>query len=108
VKFIEEQLANALKETPHETDCSLSTAVMESAGVHGREAQQHWLELRRPAREGKSWHPGLEHWTYSAAVPVPQESPRSFSLPLLATKPPIVIPRIVVKPLPGTRRASSR
>jgi hypothetical protein len=108
VKFIEEQLANALKETPHETDCSLSAAVMESAGVHGPDAQRTWLEARRPAREGKSWYRDAEHWTYSESLTVSQDAPRMFSLPLLGTRPPIVVPKIVVKPLPWNRRADAR
>lgn len=108
MKFIEEQLANALKETPHETDCSLSTAVMESAGVRGHEAQLNWLEARRPARDGKLWHRDAEHWTYSESLPFSQDAPSMFSLSLLGTRPPIVVPKIVVKPLPWNRRPGAK
>lgn len=108
MKFIEEQLANALKETPHETDCSLSTAVMESAGVRGHEAQRNWLEARRPAREGKFWQCDAEHWTYSESLTFAQDTPRMFSLPLLGTRPPIIVPKIVVKPLLWNRRPDAK
>ena len=105
MKFIEQQLVVALIETPQETECFLSAALLSSIGLSGESAQATWLERHRPARAGKCWRCVDERWEYAPApVQVVALPPRNaLSAPNWRTAPvntgnrPV---RIVVKPLP--------
>ena len=66
MKFIEQQLVAVLTETPHETECSLSAALLKSIGLSEPLVQGIWLEQHRPAKDGKTWHEIGEHWEYSS------------------------------------------
>jgi hypothetical protein len=106
VKFIEQQLVAALTETPHETECSLSVAILRGIGLEGTTTQAAWLERHRPARDGKRWHCVGDGWEYSA-TPVPHvPSIGPISIPAgsnwrtsqAASE--RLLPPIIVKPLP--------
>jgi hypothetical protein len=81
MKFIEHQLQAALAETPIETDCSVSVAVLEMIGHHDRDAQEQWLREHRSPKEGKRWYLTGERWEYSEKPSVPIPSETSFSVP---------------------------
>ncbi|MDO8545112.1 MAG: hypothetical protein Q7S40_32130 [Opitutaceae bacterium] len=111
MKFVEEQLINALRETPPETDCSVSTNAMEMVGVRSRLEQQRWLSSKRPAAGDRSWQLIGEHWHFAPRIEPDEDVTRSssalYSIPLRQTPRPIS--PIVVKPvrsLPG--RVTSR
>lgn len=99
MKYVEDQLINALSETPLETDCSVSFSMMDLAGIRGEVEQLRWLSTRRSPVQGRLWHREKEHWTYANSIPVDPPRNVSTSRAIRDTTPPIVIPRIVVKPL---------
>ena len=68
---VEQQLIAALTETPIETDCSVSTAVLSGLGVKGKELQAVWLNSHRAAMEGKRWQNIGERWEYTTHLPEP-------------------------------------
>ena len=107
MKFIEQQLVASLTETPPETECTLSAAVLRGIGVVEHEAQLCWLDKHRPARDGKSWHYVDERWEYAAEAPsVGSTAP--ISIPganwRTSTTPERLLKRIVVKPLQPVSR----
>ena len=110
VKFIEEQLVSVLRDTPLETDCSLSVKAMELADIKGTAAQSVWLNQRRPAVGTRGWHLCNAHWEYGhPPVEIPVREQLSYAMPprlVSAPAPSMVVPQIVVKPLePLVRRA---
>jgi hypothetical protein len=105
VKFIEQQLVAALTETPHETECSLSAALLKSIGLADVTVQAIWLSNHRPAKEGKSWQAIGEHWEYTAdPVPdvpiVPIALPSGMSWRTSPANAERRLTPIVVKPVP--------
>jgi hypothetical protein len=80
VKFIEQQLLAVIADTPAETDCSVSAAVLVAIGLRDAVAQEAWLEARRPATNRKKWFLTGERWEYALqpSVPIPAET--SFAL----------------------------
>jgi hypothetical protein len=106
VKFIEQQLVAALTETPHETECSLSVAILRGIGLEGTAIQAAWLERHRPAKEGKSWQCIGDGWEYSA-TPVPHVTsigpisiPAGSNWRTSQAASERLLPPIIVKPLP--------
>jgi hypothetical protein len=116
VKFIEQQLLSAMAETPPETDCSVSAAVLIQIGLMSRDIQREWLEGHRPARDGKLWHLTGDRWEYAAQASIPIPTETSFALPaplatrVLPSEPRsvsvVVKPLAPIKPLRGTRRSA--
>ena len=110
MKFIEQQLVAALTETPQETECSLSAALLKSIGLPDLHAQAAWLEKHRAAKEGKRWQAMDDRWEY-AAEPAPDVAIAPVALPagmnwrgVAATAERRLSP-IIVKPLPAIRKA---
>ena len=68
---VEQQLIAALVETPVETDCSVSMAVLNGLGLKGKELQAVWLNSHRAAMEGKCWQNFGERWEYTTQLPEP-------------------------------------
>jgi hypothetical protein len=101
MKFIEEQLVSALRDTPLETDCSVSIKVLEMIGLKTAMEQHDWLAAKHPPRGTRGWRITTEHWEYSLPEIEPAELRPSCGLPprLSAQQRPAVS-RIVVKPLP--------
>jgi hypothetical protein len=109
VKFIEEQLVSILRDTPLETDCSLSVSAMELADIRGMTVQEEWLNERRPAVGARGWHLCNAHWEYGAPpIEVQPRGQLGYAMPPRLVSPPspnMVVPQIVVKPLqPLTKR----
>jgi hypothetical protein len=109
MKFIEQQLVVSLTETPPETECTLSAAVLKGIGLVEQDAQLRWLDKHRPARDGKSWHYVDERWEYAAEAPsvgrtapisIPGANWRTSLTPERLLKP------IVVKPLQPVAKTS--
>lgn len=69
---LEEQLIAVLLETPHETDCSVSAAVLDGFGFKGEELQAMWLNTRRAASQGKIWQHIDERWEYTMHPVIPE------------------------------------
>jgi hypothetical protein len=78
VKFVEQQLLCALKETPPETECSVSIAILRIIGHHQFAEQQRWLCEKRAPENGKAWHMSGEHWEYTAHPDESVSMPDSF------------------------------
>lgn len=123
LKIVEQQLLHSLRETPVETDCSISVALLRLLQLVTADDQRAWLDRHRAPQEGKSWRCIEERWVYTA-LPVEEEEPRRPDAPLF---PRAILPqrksappapaapapkaaRMVVKPvrpLPGAGRSSS-
>jgi hypothetical protein len=104
VKFIEQQLISALAETPHETECCLSTAVLVSIGLAHPQSQLEWLRSQRGEKDGKVWRYSGAHWEYAADVPETRETtsiPAAIRLNWRTVQPvpPERPTRILVKPV---------
>jgi len=103
VKYIEEQLVSVLRDTPAETDCSLSVSAMELAGIKGLALQREWLNKRRPPVGNRGWYLSNAHWEYGLPpVDTPVRGQLSYAMPprlISAPAPNMVVPQIVVKPL---------
>ena len=54
MKFLEQQLVSVTVDTPQETDCSVSTAVLRGLGLVERAVQARWLAEHRAPKEGKN------------------------------------------------------
>jgi hypothetical protein len=119
VKIVEQQLLHSLRETPFETDCSISVAVLASLQLATAEQQRVWLHRHREPRDGKQWHCIGGRWVYTARPEV--EEPRKPDAPLFprphqqkqksaksvpAPTPPRVA-RMVVKPVVPLHSADS-
>ena len=107
LNVVEQQLLSALRETPPETDCSVSVKVLESLGFIAVSQQEQWLCRERAPREGKRWYRSGDRWEY--CVQPPEEGERdvkSLGLPSpLRAATSQVSPRsIVVKPLAPLKR----
>jgi hypothetical protein len=104
LKIIEQQLLNTLRETPFETDCSVSADVLRILGLLTPDSQRAWLNAQRPLQGVKTWHLHDTHWLY-AEPPAEPDSPPSRP-PLLS----IAVPRapsppaVKVKPVLPLRR----
>jgi hypothetical protein len=98
MKAIEEQLLVALRETPMETDCRVSTDTLRVLSLLTTEEQLRWLSHRRPPGNGKRWQLSGQHWNFCAPA---TDSPAAEHEPVSRTsvRAPAV-GRIVVKPLP--------
>ncbi len=94
--MIQRQLLAMFNETPHETDCSVSVAVLDSMGCRGREAQATWLRENRGAWEGKDWECHGDRWVY-ATTAIPAQPQRAESPPTWI-RPERAFPQIVVTP----------
>jgi len=103
VVVIEQQLLSALRETPLETDCTVSVEVLKSLGHRTPDHQLVWLMTHRPATNGKRWHCTGGHWEYCEALP---ESQERLAPPFPARPAPTAIGlrAIVVKPLLPLKR----
>ncbi len=99
MKIIEDQLINAFRETPLETDCSVSITALEMAGVKGQLRQLEWLASKRPAAGARQWHLRGEHWHFG--VPTDDDTPTAPPTPVepLPLRPPRTISPIIVKPV---------
>ena len=114
MKFVEEQLLSALRETPIETDCSVSVKVLEMIGLKTADDQQGWLTKHRAPSAGKGWHLTGERWEFTAnpdaSVPLQESFPLSPSMSPSRTIhthspiPPRVAPSIVVPPVVPLKR----
>lgn len=111
VKIVEQQLLHSLRETPVETDCSISVALLRLLQLATAEDQRAWLDRHRAPQAGKSWHCIAERWVFTAEVE--EDEPRRPDAllfpratlpqpksPAPATAPAVPkVPRMVVKPL---------
>ena len=114
MKFVEEQLLSALRDTPAETDCSVSVKVLEVIGYKDHAEQERWLSQHRAPNGGKAWHMTGERWEYTAnpdaSVPLQESFPLSPHMPVprnMHTHSPIparVAPSIVVPPVVPLKR----
>lgn len=64
LNVVEQQLLAALRETPAETDCSVSTHVLVSLDIVTSAEQEQWLSLHRSPRDGKRWFQVGDRWEY--------------------------------------------
>lgn len=103
---IEQQLLSALRETPLETDCSVSVEVLKSLGHRSPDMQHSWLAAHRPAANGKQWYCTGQHWEYCQQPPETADRKEPLSVPLPTRSAPAAIGTraIVVKPLVPLRR----
>jgi hypothetical protein len=107
LNVVEQQLLSALRETPTETDCSVSMHVLEALGHVSRFQQEQWLIRHRMPRQGKTWYPSDEHWEYRAEVAEVAAPP--VHAPLRAVSQPAnALRAIVVKPLAPLPQRSRR
>jgi hypothetical protein len=98
MKVIEEQLLVALRETPMETDCRVSTDTLRVLSLLTTEEQFRWLCNRRPPGNGKRWQLSGQHWDFCAP---PTDSPApAYEPPSWTSARAPAVGRIVVKPLP--------
>lgn len=101
LNVVEQQLLFALRETPAETDCSVSARVLESLGHATPAEQEKWLSQHRPSREGKRWFCTGDRWEYCASAP-DEGRAEVLSSPMparIVAASPVPIRAIVVKPL---------
>jgi hypothetical protein len=97
MKAIEDQLVVALRETPMETDCRVSTDTLRVLLLLTTDDQLRWLNHRRPPGNGKRWELSGQHWNFCA----PTAGPAAEHEPLSRTSARApAVGRIVVKPLP--------
>ena len=97
MNVVEQQLLSALRETPIETDCSVSFGVLETLGYTTRHQQEQWLNRHRSPRDGKLWHATEEHWEYCCQPQaIERDPPPALRILLPAAGAPH---SIVVKPL---------
>jgi hypothetical protein len=118
LKIVEQQLLHSLRETPFETDYSVSVAVLTLLQLATAEQQRRWLQEQREPRAGKAWHRIADCWVFTAQpeVEAPREpSPSLFPRPVLpksteAAPGPLraepALRRIAVKPVAPLRRAA--
>jgi hypothetical protein len=114
VKFVEEQLLSAFRDTPAETDCSVSVKVLEMIGCKEHGQQERWLTQHRAPHEGKAWHMTGERWEYTAhpdvSVSLQESLPLSPHMPAPRPKRshspinPRATPAIVVPPVVPLKR----
>ena len=106
MNVVEQQLLSALRETPPETDCSVSVKVLESLGFIVAAQQEQWLCRERAPREGKRWYCAGDRWEYCTQPP--EDGGRDTKS--LGLRPPVraasqISPRsIVVKPVAPLKR----
>ena len=111
MKAVEQQLVSALRDTPAETDCSISMETLRALGLETPGEQARWLALQRPAGGGRDWHFFSGYWDFAATAIVPAAPAVFHGSPLWSGPASNAhIGRIVVKPLPPleTRLRSKR
>lgn len=105
LNVVEQQLLFALRETPPETDCSVSARVLESLGHATPAEQEKWLTLHRAPREGKRWFCSGDRWEYCVSPPDEGRS-EVLSSPMparMVAATPVPVRAIVVKPVAPLR-----
>jgi hypothetical protein len=110
VTSIEQQLIGALAETPHETDCSISAALLSGLGLKDGKLQANWLNTHRPAHEGKSWHQIENRWVYTVQQAAVETVKPPFTRPPFSWRTEAIAERftapIKVKPVVPLRRTT--
>jgi hypothetical protein len=75
LKIVEQQLLHSLRETPFETDYSVSAAVLVLLRLTTAAQQREWLARERAPRDGRDWHCIEGRWIYTEQ-PASEEPPR--------------------------------
>jgi hypothetical protein len=104
LNVVEQQLLSALRETPLETDCSVSMQVLEALGHITPTQQEQWLSKHRTPRDGKRWFAAGDRWEYCTPAPEPERAP--IAVPRPAAPRAAVLGSILVKPLTPLKRAA--